>query len=328
MSKVSLICDYCGGDLQKYPSQVHDKNFCNEDCRKGWERGKRVQFECTYCGSHDEKLQSLITDSPFCDEDCYYMWVSDNGRVEVSCEKCGELKTILKSSETENNFCGRDCHLEWMRGLSGEEHPNFDSIEVECEWCGSKLIRQPNEIEKNDRNFCRTTESNCYQKWRSEYIRGENHGSWSGGKVQKDCEYCGSIVERHPSQFSGDKSFCSDTDCYARWQSENRMGRNHHLWEEGGKPYYGPNWDDVRSSILERDGYRCVRCDMTCDSHIFEYNENLHVHHIVPLRNFSGDFKSANEESNLVSLCTNCHHKMEWLSPDEQKEILFDREEI
>ena len=32
MSKITLKCDWCSGDISRYPSQVKNKNFCSREC--------------------------------------------------------------------------------------------------------------------------------------------------------------------------------------------------------------------------------------------------------------------------------------------------------
>ena len=34
--KVKLICKWCGGEYEKYPSQVAVSNFCNKVCKYAW----------------------------------------------------------------------------------------------------------------------------------------------------------------------------------------------------------------------------------------------------------------------------------------------------
>jgi transposase-like protein len=79
--------------------------------------------------------------------------------------------------------------------------------------------------------------------------------------------------------------------------------------------YYGPNWDEQREARLDRDGWECVVCGMTNAEHEKEYNRELNVHHIRPLRKFrdgdSIDFEAANAIENLITLCGPCHHKWE-----------------
>lgn len=50
----------------------------------------------------------------------------------------------------------------------------------------------------------------------------------------------------------------------------------------------------VRTTVLKRDGYRCVNCGQT--------GVELHVHHIVP-RAEGG----TNDLDNLVTFCAKCH---------------------
>lgn len=70
--------------------------------------------------------------------------------------------------------------------------------------------------------------------------------------------------------------------------------------------YYGPNWDVIRARIIARDGNACRD-----DDHIAaggsKSDDRLVVHHIKPLREFGGDYDTANQEHNLITLCTLCH---------------------
>lgn len=63
------------------------------------------------------------------------------------------------------------------------------------------------------------------------------------------------------------------------------------------------NWLKRRNQILERDGYRCVRCFST---------DNLNVHHRqYQIIARTGEFKKPWEYEgyNLVTLCSKCHHR-------------------
>ncbi len=67
---------------------------------------------------------------------------------------------------------------------------------------------------------------------------------------------------------------------------------------------YGPDWGCIRKSVLERDHYECTLC------HTKNPVLSLHVHHIQPFRTFSDKVK-ANALENLVTLCPDCHHRIE-----------------
>ena len=75
---------------------------------------------------------------------------------------------------------------------------------------------------------------------------------------------------------------------------------------------YGPDWDRVRTEILERDGHRCRKCGAG------EPPGRTHdVHHLRPFREFgyrrgvNDNDKIANAPENLLTLCRACHHRVE-----------------
>jgi len=67
---------------------------------------------------------------------------------------------------------------------------------------------------------------------------------------------------------------------------------------------YGPKWQEIRNSVLQRDRNCCQVCGMHLPS------PQMHVHHKIPFRTFS-DVNMANLPENLVSLCPGCHRKVE-----------------
>ena len=67
---------------------------------------------------------------------------------------------------------------------------------------------------------------------------------------------------------------------------------------------YGPGWEKIRNSVLLRDQKTCQMCGKG------SYTEPLHVHHKLPMRNFSG-YQEANNPDNLISLCPRCHQRAE-----------------
>lgn len=60
---------------------------------------------------------------------------------------------------------------------------------------------------------------------------------------------------------------------------------------------YTDNWDKIRKSVYQRDGYRCVMCGK---------KGKIHAHHIVPVT-----ISKDNSMNNLVSVCESCHRKLE-----------------
>jgi len=67
---------------------------------------------------------------------------------------------------------------------------------------------------------------------------------------------------------------------------------------------YGPNWESIRSLVLDRDQRKCQACGK-----IYE-DSQLHIHHKKPLRSFQTE-KDANRLENLITLCPRCHQRAE-----------------
>lgn len=77
-------------------------------------------------------------------------------------------------------------------------------------------------------------------------------------------------------------------------------------------------WQYIRQKVIERDLGCCVLCFIK-DNYI-EY-KRLQVHHLVKRKD---DLKLIYDMTNLITLCKDCHEKMEDLSTDMQYKILGD----
>ena len=72
----------------------------------------------------------------------------------------------------------------------------------------------------------------------------------------------------------------------------------------------------TRQSVFERDGYECYFCEISGEEHNKEYNEDLHIHHLVPQRANGSD-----NIENLIPVCTDCHTKIESTQADALERI-------
>jgi DEAD/DEAH box helicase domain-containing protein len=79
--------------------------------------------------------------------------------------------------------------------------------------------------------------------------------------------------------------------------------REHGLWSNDPNDY-GPDWGAQRDAARARDEYRCQVCSVP------ESNSQHDVHHRIPFRTFES-YREANQLSNLVTLCSRCHHRAE-----------------
>jgi len=85
-------------------------------------------------------------------------------------------------------------------------------------------------------------------------------------------------------------------------------GSNNPAWQGGYDEYYGPNWIEQRNETKMRDNYECQNCGLKEIDSV----QPLQVHHVIPFRSFNGDWFTANNLSNLMTLCQPCHQNIEW----------------
>ena len=85
-----------------------------------------------------------------------------------------------------------------------------------------------------------------------------------------------------------------------------RSGKRCSWYKGGWIKTRGPDWFEVRERILERDGYKCVRCGMTQEE-ARARGHTLSIHHKIPW-----EVSHDNADSNLETLDQSCHMKEEW----------------
>lgn len=283
-----------------------------------------VEIVCSHCDSIFKRSPSDINDGDnFCSKEC---WLK-NSNVEVECSYCGEKEFIAKSKneQTDKHFCDQDCLSEWQsKNARGANHPRYNKVEISCDNCGEVFKRKPSLVETSEKNFCdMECRNQSYNKDRD----------WDFGpektKEEIECDNCGIIFKKYPSRIErSEYHFCTQ-DCHYEFISKNglRKKENNPYWNGGRtRHYYGPNWEEKRRERLTKDEYECLRCGISNSKNKEIYGKSLSVHHIIPIKQFNGDYESANRIQNLVSLCNSCHITVESLSPNEQKRILFEGE--
>jgi len=77
--KEAFDCDHCGAELEDYPSQRGQHQFCDQECRALWlstraphNKGATVREakECGYCEDVFEDIPSLIATRKYCSREC------------------------------------------------------------------------------------------------------------------------------------------------------------------------------------------------------------------------------------------------------------------
>lgn len=229
---------------------------------------------------------------------------------EVECDNCGEItsKSQYKIDRNENLFCSQNCYHDFGRpDMEGEKNPNRSTgkIAVECEQCGDMFDVYP--YREDSARFCSRECSDEYKKG----ITGEDHARWKGNKETYTCEQCGGRFEEYP--YRNSRKYCSE-GCYRKAAKYLFAGENNPVWRGGRVDNYGPNWQDQRMKVLERDGHTCQECGKHAD----DMERSPDIHHKKRLGWFKEEYDApewwgkGNRVANLVTLCMSCHLEKEW----------------
>lgn len=147
---------------------------------------------------------------------------------------------------------------------------------VECQRCGELFKKRSDHVEKHEKHFC---------------SRKCKHGDF---KYSLNCSRDGCNKEfkayRYQIERGGGK-YCSYECSGKAKRVENPVDNT-----------YTAGWKKAREKRLEKDNYECQNCGS---------EENLEVHHINKYRLFE-DKEEANQQRNLITLCTECHNRHEF----------------
>jgi predicted nucleic acid-binding Zn ribbon protein len=226
-------------------------------------------------------------------------WGALSRKVQVTCAVCGTFFYRYPSQVSEGEmFCSKRCC-----GLR-----NGERITVQCVICGKEMQRKPSQTWKQ--NPCCSNE--CRWQYQRQRVTGEGSPNWKGGKKEYHCAVCGKSIWKYECQIQG-RVYCSQS-CHGRMNAQTKTGENNPYWKGGERiGYYGPNWREQRSLARERDNHACQRCGVTAE----QLGREPDVHHIKPFRTFdyvpghNNNYLRANDLSNLISLCTSCHKRVE-----------------
>jgi 5-methylcytosine-specific restriction endonuclease McrA len=118
-------------------------------------------------------------------------------------------------------------------------------------------------------------------------------------RIDRTCEYCGAEFVTIPRQIKlGGAKYCSNECRYLA-----NRGSGHSSWRGGTVGYRGENWLQQRHLAWERDKGICQHCGKKPA----KGKKRFDVHHIKPFREFGGDYVTANQLINLITLCPTCH---------------------
>lgn len=236
-------------------------------------------------------------------------WKKDKATVKsvvMNCPYCNKefivKPSVMKKSKL--NFCSSKCNVEYYKHTTAEKRKTGEY--VECTMCGKLHYRPQNKLKKGRMHFCSIECSNQYASTINK--AGENSPRYTSVKVK--CSYCEKEITRTPSLIKKYTNHFCDVKCMGEYYKTSLNKENNPNWKGGYNiKGYGPHWKEISLQIRERDNFTCQRCGAHLND--LPKNHKLDVHHIVPLREFNGDHESANQYSNLITLCSTCHMVVE-----------------
>jgi len=203
------------------------------------------------------------------------------GKKEYSCTHCGEtFKRYPSNLPGENVYCSRKC-VGLDNTPSGEDHHNYNRVEVTCESCGKQFERIASRAEKDETHYC---DNDCRNQ-----------------KVTIECSECGEEIVRGRHHLDRSEHLFCSTKCHDEFR------RN------GYAQYYGRNWNKQRQKAVIQNQGRCQICGKTA----VDIGRDIDVHHLIPIERFKQQYdepewwERGNDLDNLITLCPPHHRKWE-----------------
>lgn len=309
-------CPVCGKQFRPYDRKA--TVYCSRECYHST-HPKREPINCLYCGKvfldkkHPHKkycsrecfeiasarktqtCETCLEEFPikypsqrFCSTEC----VNSPHHTIVKCQHCGKSFKVTKSQAKKRKFCSKTCSNRFNQPITKRDT-------FICEWCNEEF----------ESWTCRPNRF-CSNQCRSEFAARQPKPNAQKPEIHitLDCAYCGNPYETtiHQVRLRGSR-FCSIECRGAMWSIEAR-GENNPNWTGGSADpdAYGPNWNRQKRRAKKRDNHTCQVCSYKSGG-----NRYLDVHHIIPVKQFDGDWETANRLKNLICLCRRCHVKVE-----------------
>ncbi|HLY40468.1 MAG TPA: NUMOD3 domain-containing DNA-binding protein [Terracidiphilus sp.] len=220
-------------------------------------------------------------------------------------------KALHKDLNGERNpFFGKHHSAETIAKMSGPNNHGWKGgvlkrVHVPCAACGADLLRSTTRAKRNC--FCNATHMLRYRYDNNlvdrNAIVANAHKAMEAIHWRRGMPNPAVAGENSPAKRPEARAKIRAAKLERNWM-RGRTGKLHHNWQGGKIWWRGKEWDEIKLSIRQRDGFMCAECDMTEWQHIQTWGHPLHVHHIIAYR-ISHD----NSPLNLITLCDSCHGK-------------------
>lgn len=202
------------------------------------------------------------------------------------CPICGKEFPVT-SNHPKKQFCSYACSNK--NNIKPSKTRTYN-----CKYCGKLCTKWA----ASNPQYCSLQ---CVGKSKKGVLKSRNPDKY---KLFK-CPICSKEFHRFISTTRNDSPYCS-RECANEAHSK-RMVAATWNYRGGSIRNRGATWNTQRRLAIKRDGHKCQICGSKKTA-----TNRLHVHHIKPFREFHNDYVSANQLSNLITLCRSCHSRVEW----------------
>lgn len=157
ISGTIVDCDSCGDPINRNPSHINDKNFCDYECKGEWQRNNlkgsdnprysKISTKCENCGNSLKRKKCREGKRHFCDQSCQGEWRSEN--------LTGKDAWAYKDGSSLENYYNTPEWKQFRRRMKEE-------LNICCSICGDNgerqnalhhIIRMGDFEERNQANF-------------------------------------------------------------------------------------------------------------------------------------------------------------------------------
>lgn len=190
-------------------------------------------------------------------------------------------------------------------------------VTFNCEWCNKEKTVKKSVYDKAKHHFCC---KECYDKWQSENLKGENNPNYGNHKLSGENnpfygkhhtdetkKKLSEIRKQTPKENNGMLGKHHSEETKKKMSEAKKgmyIGENNPNWnpnitdEEREDGRYIKKYDEFIKQVYERDNYTCQCCG--------QHGGNLNAHH---LNGYNWDKENRVNVDNGITLCKDCHSK-------------------
>lgn len=278
-------CHQCGN---QFTTRDRPAKFCSRACANAAKTHERVMRTCPTCGKQFP-INPKHPDVKSCSQKC-----SGVLRQTLQVKTCSGCGTQFRERYVGQKFCSAEC------GFKFRKPREITHLKVcICEWCGKTFETRHDAPGRFCSHQC-TSEYAATQPPKG-IRKPEIH-------ITLTCKVCGKPYQTTTHQVRERGSSCCSRECVAILQSQLKRKEGNPNYRGGTIIYRGANWGTQSRKALKRDGHKCQICGKKVGRHKADYG----IHHIKPFRQFGDDYLTANQLSNLITLCRSCHARVEY----------------